>query len=644
MADLTKLSDADLAAVAAGDFSKVSDAGLQVLAGQNPPKFQHGAFDSALQGATFGFADELGAAKDAMLGRGGYSENLKDRRVAQQLYERQNPGKALSAELGGAASFSLIPGLGMANLARTPAIAARLGPTATRYAAATLGGATSGAITGAGTAEEGKRLEGAVRGGVTGAVVGPAVTGALQGVTKGAQLTRDVTAGIPVVQQVVGAVAPLAGATSDFNRRAQEKLLQAFQRDNLTPEEILLARRALGDKPETIVERAGNNTLGLADVAAKYPGQARNMASDLALERMAGQGERLSDDLGRAFRVQGDPMQIGEVLARQRAQAAQPLYQQAYAEGAQIVDPRVSTFMELPAFQRAFGVARRLAKYDGIDLPKDPRKLQEFDLRTLDYVKRGLDDVLYQSKMPGPGGTGLTERRKISEARDAFVATLDDLVPTYAQARAAWAGPTALREALENGQTFHKMKLPELQQALSRMSEAEVEQFKIGALASLRDKMLSARDGRNLLLEVYGSPQQRQVLQQLVGDQFPELEQRFLRERAIRRTDDTIRGNSKTAERQAGMEDLAGDTTVLQSIVSQGPVRGTVDYLMRSGTGVAQPTADKLGPMLFSTDPKAQQKLLEELMGLDRLYRSRAGGIGASVGTGTGTAGGLLSD
>lgn len=642
--DMSKLSDADLQAVAAGELHKVSDAGLQILAGANPPKFKYGAGDAALQGMTMGFSDEIGALKDQIVNGSGYSANLRDRRLAQQMYERENPGAALSAEFGGAATVSLIPGVGAYNLMRAPAVAARLGPMAARYGGAAVTGAVTGGITGAGTAEEGKRLEGATRGAVTGAVLGPAVTGGVQLFGKGAQLTRDVTAGIPIVGPTVGAVTGAVGATTDFTRRAQEKLLQAIKRDNLTPEEIMLARNVLGDKPETLIERSGTNTLGLADVATKYPGEAKRLATALAEERMGGQGERIVSDLTQAFRVQGDPRQVARALEQKRAKDATPLYQQAYAEGAQIADPRIAGFMQLPAFQRAYGIARRLAQYDGVALPKDPRKLTEFNLQTLDYVKRGLDDVLYQAKMPGPGGTGRTEYAKIADSYNQFVGTLDQLVPTYAQARAAWAGPTAMKEALEAGQKVTSLRATEVQDLMAKMSPAEVEQFKLGALAGIRQRMLEAADGRDLVKVVYGSPEKRAVLQRLVGDEFPVLESRFLRERAIRRTDDTVRGNSRTAERQAGMEDLAGDTTLAQSVINQGPIRGTVDYVLRSGSGVAQPTADKLGPMLFSTNPQAQQQTLEQLMMLDRLYRQRAAGIGTGIGAGTGTTGGLLSD
>lgn len=644
MAEISKLSDADLAAVAAGDFSKVSDAGLAILAGQTPPKFQHGAVDSMLQGATFGFSDELGAAKDAAFGQGTYSENLRDRALSRAQYERANPVQAFGAEMGGAAGMALVPGLGAYRAATAPAIAARLGPNAARYIGSAAGGAVSGAVTGAGTAPEGERMQGAVRGGVTGAIAGPAVTGTFQAAGKAGGLVRDVTAGMPVAQRVGQAAAVVTGGTANFEERAREKLLQAFNRDRMSPQDIAYAGQILGDKPETLVERAGGrNVLGLADVATKYPGAARAMAGELADERMGGQLSRISDDLGKAFRVQGDPMALAQSFSAKRSAEARPLYEKAYQEGAALADPRINEYMALPAFQRAYGVARRLAKYDGVELPADPRKVSQFDLRTLDYVKRGLDDVLYTGKVKG--SIGGTERTKILEAQQGFLGTLDELVPTYQQARAAWAGPTAMKEALEAGADITKMSASQLQQTIGRMAPAEMEQFKIGALGAIRENMRKASDGRDLVKQVYGSPDKRDILRALVGeDQFADLEQRFMREKAIRRTDDTIRGNSKTAERTAGMADLEADTTVLNSVMQRGPLRGPLEYMLRSGTGVAQPTADALAPMLFSTNPKMQQQTLQQLIDLDRVMRQRAAGRGTFGGTAAGGGAGLLGD
>ncbi len=642
--DLSKLSEADLKAVAAGDFSKVSTEGLRALSGATPPKFQHGGFDSTLQGATFGFSDEIGAAKDALFGEGNYSENLRDRALSRAQYERENPGAALSAELAGAAATSLLPGIGVFRAATAPAMAARLGPMAARVVGAAGGGLTSGAITGAGTAPEGERTAGAVRGGATGLVLGPAVAVGMRGVGKVGEVARDVTAGIPVVQRAGQAAALATGQSIDYTRRAYEKLLQAVQRDELTPQEMAVAVRALQGKPETLIERGGSNVLGLADVATKFPGKARTAAGQLIEERMGGQGERITADLSQAFRVQGDPAALAQSFANQRAAAAKPLYEKAYQEGASIADPRISEYMRLPAFQQAYGRARRIAAYDGVELPADPRKLSSFDMRTLDYVKRGLDDVVYSNKVPSPGGLGNTEINKVRDAQKGFLGVLDELVPSYAQARAAWAGPTAMRDALEAGQGIRKMSLDEVRQSLGNMTQAELEQFKIGALAGIRSDMHKAADGRDLVKMVYGSPEKRDILRALVGDdEFARLESQFMRERAIRRTDDKIRGNSSTPERTAGMADLEGATSAALAPVTGG-VRGAVDYVLRSGSGVAQPTADALAPMLFSTNRKGQLDTLQRLTDLDRQFRATAAGRGTFTGAGAGSGLGLLQD
>ena len=64
--DLSKLSDSDLDALIKGDISKVSDAGLAILSGKTSmmdvgataPLGVKAAM-TAMQGPTFGFADEL---------------------------------------------------------------------------------------------------------------------------------------------------------------------------------------------------------------------------------------------------------------------------------------------------------------------------------------------------------------------------------------------------------------------------------------------------------------------------------------------------------------------------------------------------------------------------------------------------------
>ena len=70
------------------------------------------------------------------------------------------------------------------------------------------------------------------KGGAMGAALGPATVLGMRGLQKGGQITADVTAGIPGAQRVGQVIGATTGATLDYTKRAQEKLLQAFQRDH----------------------------------------------------------------------------------------------------------------------------------------------------------------------------------------------------------------------------------------------------------------------------------------------------------------------------------------------------------------------------------------------------------------------------
>lgn len=633
---LQKMSSADLKAFAEGRMEDMSNTGLRLVS-NGLPKFRHGAGDSFLQGLTFNFADEIGSAKDAALGRGGYSENLADRRTARELYERDNPVAAMGSELGGAAITSAIPGLGLANVGKFAAMTPRM---ARVVSGVTTGGAT-GAVAGAGSAEEDQRGAGAARGGAVGAATG-GVLGTAQNL-----LGIGVDAAKAMAAPVVRAVAPQT-AERMYGRAAEKKVLQAMKQDGITPQQVARTPLEPG-KPQTIIERSGaarggqdglsQNVTGLANSAVRFPGNQRTQAGDLIAERMGGQTARVSGDLSRAFgHPGGDPMEMAAQLVRDRAAAARPLYQQAYAHPAAqaITDPDVLQILSLPAFRRAYGTARRLAEYDGVQLPPDPRQLQAFDLRTIDYMKRAVDDQLYVAKRQG--SIGNTEKGMVELARQSLVQRLDELVPAWGAARAAFAGPTAMREALDDGvELFSRgIDAPTVRARMQNMTLPEAEQFRIGAMEGLRAAMNRADDGRDRVRMIFGSPDKRALLEELLGPEAFEQFARSMRaESVIRRVDDKLRGGSQTAELMNGMADVGIEPT-LQALRSGGVAAAAVDYGLRSARGQSQPTAEALGPMLFATDPAAQAALLRRLTTLDRQMMRQAGVTG-SIGGGVGS-------
>lgn len=600
---------------------------------------EFGPFRSILQGLSLGFSDEAEAALKTLAGRGTYEQNLAAISMAKQEFERESPKTAIAAEIAGSVPLTLLGGLGAARLAaQAPSMAARISPAVTGVTGAAATGAATGGIAGAGTAQPGQRLAGAA----VGAPLGGALGGAAQPITRlgGAAVSR----GLDIGRGIIGA------GTRDFERRANLSLLQALQRDGISPEQAMLRLQEIqrsGYKPETIIELGGENTRRLADVIAQYPG-ASQAAAGLAEERMAGQAGRIATDFREAFRVNTDALDLAEDIIKKRDAASRPLYQQAYQEGGVIADPRFDRFIKIPQFKQAYSAARRIAALDDIELPEkitDIEKVGGFDLMTLDYIKRGLDDVLFLGKQPG-SGIGKTEMSKLKERRNEFVGLIDEVGPaSYQQARRAFAGPTEVLDAIEQGKSFTKLDARQLERVYSGLSPAEQEGFRVGVYDSIRTNINKGADGSDTLRRVWGSPEKRDQIRVFLGDDtFQDLTNLLAREKVIRTTDVTMMRGSQTQPRTLAQREFEGEQELVPMMGQRGIVRGGIDYLLRSATGPGQPTAQALAPSLYSTDAARQMQKLMQLQELDQILRQEAARSAGVVGTGVGTQAGLLGD
>ena len=605
---------------------------------------EFGPVKSALQGLSFGFSDEAEAGIKALLGKGTYEQNLASLQLAQEQFQQESPGTAIATEIAGSVPLMALGGAGLMRgvqaLQRTaPGIAQRVSPAATGVTGAAATGAAGAGIAGAGTADPGMRMAGATGAAPIGAALG----------TAGATVPRAIGQ-IPLVQRGLEVGRQAIGMGTDFTRQADVKLLQALQRDGFSPQQVAERIRKIkesGYKPETIIEFGGENTRGLADVVAGYPGAAQ-AARALAEERGGGQGARVSTDFRQAFQVDADAIDLAEDIIRKRDAASKPLYQQAYQEGGVIADPRFDRFMKIPQFQDAYARAKRIAALDGIQLPEkatDIDKVGGFDLMTLDYIKRGLDDVLFTGKQPG-SGIGKTELAKLKERRNEFVGIIDEAGPaSYKQARQAFAGPTEVLEAIEQGKKFSALDARALKRQYDSLTPAEQEGFKVGVYDSIRTNINKGADGSDVLRKVWGSPEKRDQLQVFLGPEtFEELTNQLAREKVIRQTDVRMMGGSPTQRRQLTQREFEAEEGLIPQMADRGMVRGGLDYILRSATGPGQPTAQALAPTLFSTDPAAQLQTMMRLQGLDELLRREAARSAGVVGTGVGVQSGLLGD
>jgi len=594
---------------------------------------EFGAGRSLAQGATFGFADELESLVKSLAGKGTYEQNLAALELAKQKYGQQNPKTALATEIAGGLPYALVPFLGTAKyaqMAREAAPLARAGITAGTSATT---GALTGALSGAGGAGVGERMAGAQAGGTFGGIVGGAAPIVTKGIGMAGSKAVDVTSGIPVVQQVGKAVGLATGQTVDAANRAKAKLLEAMYRDKVSPADLEKMIQA-ATKPVGIVDIAGENVRSLADVAQKYPSEARQAAKVALEERAAGQGERIQGDISKYLGGFTDPFEYTTAIAKRQQQLSSPLYQKAYSYG-QVTDPKVLKFLELPQFKKAAKEAQDLLAAEGraVDMSMPT-------VEVLDQVKRGLDVLIKRETDPFGKITDLG--RIYKNKKNEFLSELDSAVPDYGRARAAFAGEAELLDATKLGKDFYKQTAAEANRTFAKLSPSEQEAYKVGALDAVKEKIQTAKDTADIRKRIFGSPAERNRVSSLFPDQdtFKQFEKDMMTESIMRRTQEKILGNSATAERQLGMQQLEVEPSFLGQLIEQGPLRGTMGYLKAQGQGVAGQTAEQLGPMLFKLgDPRANLETLRGLSAyekylLDLEAKKAAGLTGASTMTG----------
>lgn len=576
-----------------------------------------GALDAALQGATFGFSDEMIAGARAGIEGGvnmirGKPAALSENYDKALAYERERL-KQFGEERPVVSTVANLAG-GLAPVG--PAIAAVKG-------AGSLGGAIArsagvgagyGALGGFGAGEGGfeNRAVGAAAGGAVGAGLGAAlpVAGAVAGKA------------VDMGKNLLGVKDPRNVALDTMNR--------ALARDQVAPDEVS-ARLAASEKPLSIMDVAGDNMHRQARLAETTPGPGSNMVKGFLHERQYGQVDRVAEDIEKNI-AKGDNFYLSlDELNKVRRDQSAPLYEAAYQAPIKW-DRKVETLLNRPSTRKALDRAYRLAEEEG----RDPRGIGLVDdgngsvmldhtvasMQTLDYVKRGLDDVL-ESHRDGVTGKlkASDEVRGVSSTRAEFLKTLDEMNPDYAKARKAWGGPTQTMEAMRLGRQFAKND-PEITiDRFKKLPEADQDAFRIGVARELAGTVQMTRDGSNSVNRFFGSKGQRNRLRQLFPskEEFGAFEKAMEEEQLMSRSRNEVLGNSKTLRNSVDVQDAGG---VIGQAMLDGANGGLAGMAMgfarravnKASIGMSEKPAEELAKMLATSDRSTQEKVLKELV------------------------------
>jgi hypothetical protein len=575
-----------------------------------------GTVRSLLQGAAFGFGDEIEGVGGAFEGtllklipdslakhlspemqaerQRSLSENYvaaRDQaRQEMQEHDAQHPALSTATQLAGGFAVPL-PGGSLAGKV-LPSVQ---NPLARAGINAAVTGAVTGGLGGAGgAATAAEVLPGAVRGATIGALAGPAVAGIAGG-------------GGAVVNNIRARVSD--DAAQDLARR---RVAEALERDERTTQQVAARLPKLGDRA-VIADAAGENTRNLLDTVATQPGRTGNRVEQLIHDRQAGRAGALTTAAERGLGADGKRLasSLDEWMAQRKADAA-PLYDQVRAIPI-TPDAELTQLVKAADQLGAGGAARKIAIAERAPFTLGSGS-STWSMADLDRLKQGLDAQI--SKSLGPTGQGTPMTRALMDLKGALTTKLDDMTGgAYAQARAAYAGPSALMDAAKTGRGVLTMDPAEIQRATAGMQGSEAEAFKLGAFEALRAK-LGTESGQTQLLKMWKEPATRERLQALFGDErsFREFASTAAAEARLKALERTGRG-SQTARREAATDELnaavARDVTGGLADAKTGNVLGLLDRVRNVYGRVAtpEPVRDSIGQILMTPAGQAAPEL-----------------------------------
>lgn len=576
------------------------------------------------QGVGMGWGDEGEAWLRSKLANEDYDTTLADLNKKYSKYKEEYPVSSTALEFGGAA----IPAVGSMLLGPETGGAAPAAFLKTLYNSpyarnAMITGPMTGSVQGAGMAAPEDRglgfAEGAVIGGVTGAAT-PLIA----------------RTGVGAFNWLRDRIAPSEALVKE---RALGKVAEAIKDDELTPSNV--NRTVMYDYargiPSTIAN-ASPSLASLADTVAQRSGPSGRLVDRVLGEQKAGARERVYQRARNEI-SSGNYYEDSEKLANDLSAKAKPLYDAAYEHG--IVDDSViNELLNSPRFKSAFKEGKQIAKdrqtvarargedpseyqlvdvYDSDPITGTPIRTLP-DVRTLDYIKKGIDSKINTLFKAGKN----TDALNLKDMRNELLNRLDDIVPAYKTARREYAGDKEVINAMEAGyKDFPHLDHEEVQSMLGNMSNAEKEAFKTGVVRHIHSVTMDPSNNLNSAARVIESPETQKSLQELFDSpaHFDLFKSALLRESQLYREANQIMGGAQTGRRiqaRERFEQQPGlDEAITEAASGAGAWKALSNLVVRVGRRAVMPdkVAHKVSELLMSKDPHevaAAVKALED--------------------------------
>lgn len=523
---------------------------------------------SALQGATFGFSDEIGSAIAAAAAKAAqavgavpgdstymqiYEEMQRDVSGQQKQFAEDHPLVDIGAQIVGGAGI----GSGAFKGATTLPQIIKAGMTS---------GAKYGAAYGAGTAEQG--LAERAKGAATGAAIGGVAGGILPALITGTgRIVGSVNSRVKdaLNTKAVKGAENLAEAMTDDE--AAVIVGEIAQRTGLTADDIASKMEKLGSK-STLADVDENFAYALHDAISRFSPAKSDVRRQFS-ERLLGEhGDTLKAISNNFDNYTADDVYAAlDKSAKERAKIAGPLYEKAFKSA---IPENLS---KNPVFgvqnvQDALKQANRMAALD-LDrvsvLKSGEMKTGKLNpVERLHYAKKALWDQAESLRRAGE-----REKARLIDGQRKAIDDVLNQIPEYAQARKIWSSSMEADNAALVGKDIFKMNSREFQEAIKGMNPHEIEMAKMGALSSAADKIEGIADNRSVSRKLIENESMRNKVKALFGgeDEVKSLTKNAEKWDTFRRTNSLMSQQSRTREfSQANQEMQAIIDTVSTGI------------------------------------------------------------------------------
>jgi len=620
-----------------------------------------------------------------------FDRRVKDARQDLLDFREANPKLALGGEIAGsvapvAISLLLTPFTGGASASGAAVTATRIlsnpllaGKVAKpglnllqRTAQGAKIGALQGGVAGAGYSEGGvgDRLIGAGIGSVAGTVAGGVLTPAIAGIGSGVRGTS---------RFVKSKISPTTSKFSKSEQKSLRIIANEFENDQIPLEDIaskiqenVNADKLVGLTPVEILADYGGDAVNrkLRGIKTRVPGM--NIEEQL-IERTAGTTKQKADALKN---LKSPSIQSERILKEFETSTKKvvktpninleggvddlsntidgylsPLYAVAFEKNNKVNNINLyKSLLQTPLMRSAYEDSISVYREKLISQGQRPQPIPKLNdlfeknnkgqiigmkkylpLEFLDLIKKTADQKTFQNIRDGSINkqTALSRKKLANNFRNLLKeSTLGD---EYEKALDMGADKFALQDAFNSGVEFHKPSLSAInfnKVFESLNTDIEKDAFKIGVFQQIYKDINKTGDNINLVKKIFDSPDLKQKLTILFGNDIDARSQfvnRLVRESVISKNTATITGGSNTAEKVLDAADVAqtlSDVAVYGTApTSSAGIRAGATIFQKARDVIANPTekrAREVGNLLLEQNPNRQQEVMDEVLKLQK--------------------------